>query len=100
MNVTNVLNSAPHQNFIERWLKPERGWMKLNVDVAVDIEGQRIEFGWILRSDNGDFVASIYVPWKGVATQPKEWVVCSCNKKNECKNENQENQNAQIKERA
>lgn len=54
-----------------RWSRPEVGWLKLNVDAAMDNQTRTMGFGWVLRNDVGTFIAAANVPWKGIYT-PRE----------------------------
>ncbi|CAH9116902.1 unnamed protein product, partial [Cuscuta epithymum] len=45
------------------WNCPKPGRLKLNVDAAVRVD--RCGLGWILRNENGDFVAGVSMPWQG-----------------------------------
>nr|GMC84691.1 Putative ribonuclease H protein At1g65750 family [Ipomoea batatas] len=50
------------QTFIDRWIKPTRGMMKLNVDASVDVVRQKMGFGWILINESGRFVGAKAMP--------------------------------------
>ncbi|KAH9752805.1 putative non-LTR reverse transcriptase [Citrus sinensis] len=50
------LDSAAHGSV--RWLKPSIGWVKCNVDAAIDNSRGLISFGAVLRSAGGDFIAA------------------------------------------
>lgn len=67
----NVQNSSNNPSFIVKWEKPQSGWYKLNVDAAINEEGGKMGFGWVLRDDHGTFKAAKCTPWKGVYS-PKE----------------------------
>lgn len=41
------------------------GWLKLNVDAAIDVANECMGFGWILRDDMGCFKAAVSKAWKG-----------------------------------
>ncbi|CAH9073294.1 unnamed protein product, partial [Cuscuta europaea] len=45
------------------WTKPEAGRVKLNVDAAV--RADRCGLGWVLRNENGDFLACAAKVWQG-----------------------------------
>ncbi|XP_019198406.1 PREDICTED: uncharacterized protein LOC109192287 [Ipomoea nil] len=47
------------------------GYLKLNTDAAIDLENNRVGFGWVLRDDCGQFVAASSIPGEG-ASSPKE----------------------------
>lgn len=65
--VENVdLNSRPGSNFVEKWVKPEAGWLKINTDAAVDRDNGRMGFGWVLPNENGSFKAAMSIPGRGV----------------------------------
>ncbi|XP_031105317.1 uncharacterized protein LOC116010174 [Ipomoea triloba] len=53
------------------WSKPQAGFLKLNVDAAINKEIAQMGFGHVLRDDNGAFVAARGVPWRGVFS-PRE----------------------------
>nr|GLL31242.1 uncharacterized protein LOC109164833 [Ipomoea trifida] len=64
--------SRAHADIFEiNWRKPQPGWVKLNVDAAIDVNGGRMGFRWILRDDIGEFKAGRCTPWQGTYT-PKE----------------------------
>ena len=50
------LDSAAHGSV--RWLKPSIGWVKCNVDAAIDNSRGLISFGAVIRSAGGDFIAA------------------------------------------
>ncbi|XP_031130585.1 uncharacterized protein LOC116032236 [Ipomoea triloba] len=47
------------------WTKPQQGFLKLNVDVAIDKQGARMGFGCVVRDDLGHFVAARGSHWRG-----------------------------------
>ncbi|XP_031120357.1 uncharacterized protein LOC116023495 [Ipomoea triloba] len=53
---------------IAKWEKQSPGWMKLNSDAAVDERCGVMGLGWVLRDDQGNFIAAIGIPGKGVFT--------------------------------
>ncbi|XP_024033517.1 uncharacterized protein LOC112095650 [Citrus clementina] len=54
--VPSSLDSAAH-GFV-RWLKPSIGWVKCNVDAAIDNSRGLISFGAVIHSAGGDFIAA------------------------------------------
>nr|GMC69537.1 uncharacterized protein LOC109164833 [Ipomoea batatas] len=55
-----------HSASIIKWKNPPPGRLKLNVDAAVNKARGRMGFGWILRDDQGSFVAAVSTPWYGL----------------------------------
>lgn len=53
-------NSTTH-----RLEKPQHGWLKMNVDAAIDISRGRMGFEWILRDRQGAFIAEKRKAWRG-----------------------------------
>lgn len=49
-----------------KWTKPQNGRIKLNFDATVQNDTGKMGFGFILRDDNGNFIAAKSVPWKGM----------------------------------
>jgi hypothetical protein len=43
---------------LKRWSPPSRGWVMVNVDVAVFKEANRMGLGIVVRDHNGDFLAA------------------------------------------
>ncbi|XP_019158357.1 PREDICTED: uncharacterized protein LOC109155085 [Ipomoea nil] len=50
---------------VDRWIKPQQGFMKLNVDAAINKEESCMGFGCVLRDDQGCFVAARGAKWRG-----------------------------------
>ncbi|XP_019157659.1 PREDICTED: uncharacterized protein LOC109154289 [Ipomoea nil] len=48
----------------EKWTKPIPGYLKLNTDAAVDPRNRLMGFGWVLRNENGEFVAAASIRGK------------------------------------
>ncbi|XP_031091127.1 uncharacterized protein LOC115996126 [Ipomoea triloba] len=55
-----------HSTSIIKWKNPPPGRLKLNVDAAVNKTRGHMGFGWILRDDQGSFVAAVSTPWYGL----------------------------------
>ncbi|CAH9075976.1 unnamed protein product [Cuscuta epithymum] len=58
--------SRPEQGAIgtvQRWRRPQEGWLKANVDAAVGSQGRGL--GWVLRDAAGSFVAAGVQSWNG-----------------------------------
>nr|GMD20329.1 uncharacterized protein LOC109155154 [Ipomoea batatas] len=49
-----------------KWTKPPHGWTKLNVNAPINKELKTIGLGFILRNDNGGFVAAKEKMWQGL----------------------------------
>nr|GMD88427.1 uncharacterized protein LOC109155154 [Ipomoea batatas] len=61
------INRSPNlQPSQMKWTKPPHGWLKLNVDAAINKELKTIGLGFILRNDNGRFVAAREQMWQGL----------------------------------
>lgn len=48
-----------------RWTKPDRGWVKVNVDAALDRKDGRMGFGIILRDHEGKVLVAKSIAWVG-----------------------------------
>nr|GME05468.1 uncharacterized protein LOC109186242 [Ipomoea batatas] len=53
------------------WSKPQHGFLKMNVDAAINSEHARMGFGCVIRDANGCFVAAKETKWNGIFT-PRE----------------------------
>ena len=53
------LNGCVVVNREERWSLPDKGWVKINVDGAVN-QMQQGGCGGVIRDDNGDFIAGFF----------------------------------------
>lgn len=42
----------------EQWNPPARDRLKLNTDVAMDLNNALMGFGWIIRDEDGHFIAA------------------------------------------
>nr|GLL40618.1 uncharacterized protein LOC109164833 [Ipomoea trifida] len=51
-----------------KWTKPEPGWLKINVDAALDVRKGGMGLGWVIRDANGIFKAARAVPVTGVCS--------------------------------
>ncbi|XP_019189558.1 PREDICTED: uncharacterized protein LOC109183987 [Ipomoea nil] len=51
---------VPHS--VLRWEKPTPRWTKLNVDAALNLETNTVNFGWVLRDEYGSFIATVGSP--------------------------------------
>lgn len=64
------VNQIPHRSCDssteEKWSKPENGWKKLNIDAALDMLNRRVGFGFVLRDEDGRFLAAKEVPRPGL----------------------------------
>ncbi|XP_019153886.1 PREDICTED: uncharacterized protein LOC109150431 [Ipomoea nil] len=63
----------PTSNFVRdaKWERPPLGWLKLNVDAALDYGNRRMGLGFVLRDAEGTFVAAKEIPISGLF-KPKE----------------------------
>lgn len=52
----------------DHWTKPQTGWLKLNVDAAINKENSCMGFGCVLRNDLGQFIAAKGAYWMGSFT--------------------------------
>nr|GMD43941.1 ATP-dependent DNA helicase SRS2-like protein At4g25120 [Ipomoea batatas] len=52
-------------NTIVSWTKPPQGFLKLNVDAAINKQDARMGFGCVLRDELGHFIAARGSPWRG-----------------------------------
>ncbi|XP_019167154.1 PREDICTED: uncharacterized protein LOC109162903 [Ipomoea nil] len=52
----------------EQWKRPQQGFMKMNVDAAINIGDGCMGVGCVLRDDQGVFVAARSANWRGVLT--------------------------------
>nr|GMD52496.1 uncharacterized protein LOC109191080 [Ipomoea batatas] len=71
-----VVGSSDHHSrtrnkSASKWEKPTSGFLKLNTDAAVDVQRNRMGYGWVLRDDTGQFVAAACIPGRGLFS-PKE----------------------------
>lgn len=62
---------AMNSNQDGNWVKPPTGWMKLNVDAALDTVNRKLGFGFVLRDEHGVFIAAKEIPKSG-ALKPDE----------------------------
>nr|GMC92116.1 uncharacterized protein LOC109155154 [Ipomoea batatas] len=65
-----IITPSP-QNDLSRWRKPPPGWVKLNVDVAINKGLNSTGLGFILRNEDGNFLAAKEQKWSGIF-QPRE----------------------------
>lgn len=70
VNVVNQ-NSMTRDVSVERWVKPQFGWLKMNIDAAVDANGNMTGFGWVIRDNVCSFVTAKCLSKLGVHL-PKE----------------------------
>nr|GMD46977.1 uncharacterized protein LOC109155085 [Ipomoea batatas]GMD46978.1 uncharacterized protein LOC109155085 [Ipomoea batatas] len=49
-----------------KWTKPQEGFLKLNVDAAIDKHTGNMGFGCVLRNNHGSFVAACGLRWRGI----------------------------------
>jgi len=65
-----VNSGSPHHSgrntSEDKWIKPQTGWKKLNIDAALDTGNKKFGFGFVLRDDLGKFVAAKMVPKAGL----------------------------------
>nr|GLL39706.1 uncharacterized protein LOC109189292 [Ipomoea trifida] len=54
-----------------RWTKPAHGWIKVNVDTAINNDLKTTGLGCIIRNVDGNFVAAKEIAWRG-HYQPRE----------------------------
>lgn len=52
----------------ECWIKPQHGFMKLNVDAAINKEEDCMGFGCVLRDEHRHFIAVRGAQWRGTLT--------------------------------
>ena len=48
----------------QQWKPPPQGWLKINVDAAINIEKQVAGLGMVLRDFNGSFIAATVKSFK------------------------------------
>lgn len=53
------------------WQEPSLGWMKVNVDAALNMPTRRTWVGWVIRNSDGSFYAACSMSKRSVYT-PKE----------------------------
>ncbi|CAH9054798.1 unnamed protein product [Cuscuta epithymum] len=57
-------HAVPEPKGVMLWKRPRPGWVKLNVDASVKDNG--VGLGWLLRNEDGVFMAGVAKPWQGV----------------------------------
>ena len=45
-------------DFVVRWIRPEPGWLKCNIDAAIFNQQDYIGTGWVIRNEDGAMVAA------------------------------------------
>lgn len=57
---SNLHNRIPQtqEPSLQNWEKPPLGWLKVNIDADLDEAGGCMDFGWVVRKDNGNFVVA------------------------------------------
>ncbi|XP_031122526.1 uncharacterized protein LOC116025437 [Ipomoea triloba] len=58
------------------WVRPARGRIKLNTDAAIDTTNNAMGLGWILRDDEGNFLATKNVRITGSNTVREAEAIC------------------------
>nr|GMC64734.1 uncharacterized protein LOC109164833 [Ipomoea batatas] len=58
-------SAQPHPAQVCRWKNPQSGWIKANVDAALDGNRNWMGLGCVLRDEDGNFIAALCTPWKG-----------------------------------
>lgn len=53
------------QSTTAKWIKPPSGWLKMNTDAAIDIQGKKVGLGLVLRDSEGSLVAAVATNWSG-----------------------------------
>lgn len=73
----NAVNQVVHSGaqsrnlLLQKWEKPTQGWLKLNIDAAIDKHNHKMGLGWIMRGEEGHFMAAKCYPLHGNFS-PKE----------------------------
>ncbi|XP_019183830.1 PREDICTED: uncharacterized protein LOC109178744 [Ipomoea nil] len=60
---------------LDHWSKPRQGYLKLNVDAAINVNDGRMGLGCVLRDHQGNFVAAKGAHWRGIFNSKEAKVV-------------------------